>query len=117
MTAFEGGPAAGQKLWLRRSPLLLRVVLNRFAEKPAFDALDLLTDRPEPNELVYAYRLVKRDGHMHICARGKGARSGFMEIATYAYLDEQPPADVLRNNAKWAAWATAEAEKLKGANP
>lgn len=115
MTKFTDGPAAGVVLGLRRAPKFLRVVVNRFAEKPEFDALDQLTDRPEPNEVVYAYRQVKYEGHVHVCRRPSG--SGYFAIAEYVYIPEQPPADVLRNTAKWQAWVTVLAEQEKGANP
>ena len=107
MTKFQDGPAAGVVLGLRRSPLYLRAVQNRFGENAAWDALDRLADRPEPDERIVAYRRVKYDGHVHICRRPTGG--GYFAMAEYVVCDQQPTADVLRNTNKWQEWAQAEA--------
>lgn len=103
MTKFLNGPASGVVLGLRRAPKYLRVVRDRFAVESKWDALDQLTDRPEPNEEVFAYRLVEYRGHAHICRRPTGG--GYFAMAEYAYVELQPPVDVLRNTAKWQQWA------------
>lgn len=116
MTTFQDGPAAGVILGLQRAPKYLRVVRQKFADDPKWDALDQLTDRPEPNEEVFAYRLVEYRGHVHVCRRPTG--SGYFAMATYAHIEQQPPVDVLRNTAKWQRWAQeqhqAEQANAKG---
>ena len=107
MTKFMNGPAAGVVLGLRRAPLYLRAVQNRFAEKAEWDALDMLTDRPDPNERIVAYRRTKYDGHVHVCRRPSG--SGYFAMAEYVVGDPQRADDVLRNTSKWQAWAEAQA--------
>lgn len=106
MTRFTDGPAAGVVLGLRRSPLFIRVVLDRYAEKPIWDALDQLHDQPKPSEDLWVYKLVKCEGIA--CVRmAKGG--GCFPIAEYVYVPEQPPVEVLKNMEKWRAWAAAQA--------
>ena len=112
MTTLTGGPAAGQTLMIRRTPIFLRVVeqvkgrLKLGGTK--WDALDQLEDEPRWNEVVHVYRLVKRGGH--VCIRqAKGG--GCFQICEYAYLEPQPPADVLRFNSRWRDWCMAESRK------
>ena len=120
MVTFIDGPAEGVRLELARAPLYLRAVHTMFGPegKPVlWDALDKLHDRPEPTENIYVYRLVKHEGSMFICRRGRGKRGGLCQIASYAYVAEQPPYDVLRNNAKWAEWVLAEYERTTAHQP
>jgi hypothetical protein len=98
MTRFEDGPAAGQCLYLRRSPALLRVVRD---EKCAWDALDAPADMPKIGEAVFVYRLVRVDGHCHI--RGQKV-SGFFPLATYRLCEVQPDDDTVRGIKAWAVW-------------
>lgn len=108
MTIFLDGPAVEAKgLFLRRAPTYLRVVFN--TDTKEFDALDQLDDKPQWNEDLYAYRLVKNEGWIHICRRPHG--SGTFQRATYAYVQDQPPEAVMRSNAAWAKWATEQATK------
>lgn len=106
-TRFKGGLADGVTLLLQRAPLFLRAV--KAADKK-WDALDQPTDRPEPNEVVVAYRKVSDDGAAFIDFSGKGGRRAGMRCtsATYEYLDLQPPDEALRDSAKWRAWCEAQ---------
>jgi hypothetical protein len=106
-TKFEGGPAAGVRLTLKRAPKYLRVVRD---SEGKWDALDALDDTPAPGEAVIAYRKVSDDGAGFIdYTDGRGRRCGTSFIsATYAVCDPQPPDDVLRDRERWAEWATAE---------
>ncbi len=99
MTKFEDGPAAGVVLGLRRAPLFLRVVQAPSGE---WDALDQLNDRPSPGEAVFAYRQTRFDGHAHICMRG--GRGGYFALASYAFITEQPPEEVMRKRDLWQRW-------------
>lgn len=106
-TKFLDGPAMGVVLELQRAPLFLRVV----ADTHEFDALDLLTDKPELGEVIHAYRRVADDGWIHLDYTEKktGRRKGkTIHSATYAVLDPQPPEDVLRDTAKWREFCTQE---------
>ena len=105
MICFLDGPAAGiPGLFLRRAPRYLRVV-----HRPGqWDALDQLTDRPDPAEAVYAYRRVTRSGWLHLRA-GRGNPSGFFAIGTYRVVDPQPAEAELRDTERWRAWAAAQA--------
>jgi hypothetical protein len=104
---FLDGPAAEKKgLCIRRAPLFLRVVVKTEAGKPVWDALDQLQDQPAIEEKVYAYRLVKAEGHVHVCRRPRG--SGYFVIATYRLVDDpQPTEEELRSSRKWQAWCEA----------
>jgi hypothetical protein len=106
VTKFEDGPAAGVMLALRRSPLYLRVV--RDAEGK-FDALDRLDDEPAAGEALFAYRLVKSDGVVHLSMTDRRGRrcGGFYAMAGYAVVEDQPPDEVMRDTEKWREWATA----------
>ncbi len=111
---FLDGPAAGELLSLGRCPLYLRVTHHLAGDGAhTFDALDQLDDRPDPAEEVWAYKKASDDGWVHYDYTDKqGRRRGRTEqLASYAYLYEQPPEDVLRDNAKWAAWAAEQARK------
>lgn len=100
MTTFIDGPAKGQALALRRSPMFLRVV--RKGEGPTWDALDQPEDTPYDDEYVFAYKLSKDLGVCHL-NRG-GGRSGFYKIAEYSFIQPQPPFHILRNTELWRGW-------------
>lgn len=102
MTTFKGGPANGKTLMLKQSPAFLRVT----EENGKFDALDAVGDSPRPTEKIHVYALASKDGGAFIDFSGKAKRSsGFYPIATYRYVDQQPPDNLVRDNAAWAAWA------------
>lgn len=109
MTELLDGPAAGVALMLRRSPLFLRVTCS---PRGNWDALDQLADEPRPRETVYAYRRVGRSRGL-VCVRGKGR--GCYPMVSYRVVEPQPPDEVLRDTARWRAWATAEWERIKAA--
>ncbi len=111
MITFLDGPAeqGAKGLLLRRAPLFLRVTRNHKGE---WDALDQLTDQPSMTEDIFVYRRVEYHASVHLC---RSRASGTFQIATYRYLDQQPPDDVLRSISKWQAWAKAEAEKKEAA--
>lgn len=111
MTHFEGGPAQGQTLMLKRSPILLRVVLGL----EGFDALDQLGDEPRPDERVYLYRLQREPGWMHLNCRGtKNPKAGGRyPVATYEYLpSDQPPDEAMRSTHAWVAWCRVNQDRL-----
>lgn len=99
MTSFLDGPAAGHTLMLRRTPVYLRVVIDR---KGKVDALDQLTDTPAAGETCHCYVLARKLGACHIRA-GKG-RSGFYPVAEYRYRKAQPDQKVMLSNRDWAEW-------------
>lgn len=108
MIRFLGGPANDVVLSLARQPIFLRVVKNAAG---AIDALDQPDDVPELDEEIFVYRI--REGsvsHGHMTYSGKdGRRTGrFFAIATYDFLPDQPPADVLRDTSRWRAYCIAK---------
>lgn len=104
MTKFTDGPAARESLMIRRAPPYLRVVVTRCGK---WDALDQLDDQPKPKEQIYAYRRTKKLGMCHIKASKRSA-SGFYPIAEYAFIEPQPPEEVMRSTEQWRAWCLAQ---------
>lgn len=98
MTIFNGGPANGKVLNLKRSPLYLRVT----QAGDRFDALDQLSDEPRQGETVFAYHRSCEPGMMHINA--KGGAGGFFSFATYGYIAEQPSLAELMDTTLWREW-------------
>ena len=100
MIGFIDGPAEGQALELRRTPVMLRVVHHGLTGE--WDALDLLEDVAEPAETIHVYRLRGEVSSYHVlCAQR--SRSRFINQASYGYLG--PVADELvRDNAAWVRW-------------
>lgn len=91
---FEGGPATGRTLNLRRLPDWLRVVTSE--RHGTVDALDQLEDAPDADEVVHVYR---RTFHAFACRGG-----GPGEVATYQHvpgLDAE--AGQLREREAWRA--------------
>lgn len=103
MIRFLDGPAAGQVLELRRVPLLLRVV--RDCQTGEWDALDQLDDTPKPTEVIYLYLRSGTPQRIHVKAARTAGGSRSLWHGEYLHLPEQPLIDVLRDNAKWQAWA------------
>lgn len=112
MTKFQGGPADGVGLILRRAPTFLRVVCGGGMDGQ-WDALDQLADRPEADEVIHVYRLVKKTGSGMIDFRdSKGRRCGTAFMGgEYAYIEQQPKESILRNNAAWQKWCVEQAAK------
>lgn len=103
MIEFLDGPAAGETLQLRRAPQYLRVV---YTEKET-DALDQLEDEPRPEEDIMAYQLIEPATRLHLLVRGKKAREkgGWWAVGKYTMCENQPPDEVMRDRARWQAWA------------
>lgn len=99
MTHFLDGPAKGQHLMLRRSPVFLRVV----EQGGKWDALDAPEDTLRPGETANVYR---RKGEASCChiRSGKPGASGFYAIAEYEYVANPPHDGVLRDEAEWRLW-------------
>lgn len=115
MTKFEDGPAAGETLKLRRSPLFLRVVTDPRHDN-RIDALDQIDDKPEEFENLTAYVRVGKVGGIFMDFGGKDKhKSGRYAYATYVVIpdDDQPEDHVMRDNFKWQAWCKAMMHKLK----
>lgn len=107
MTTFENGPAHEAKLMLRRSPYFLRVTYNG----KEYDALDQLTDTPEPGETLHLYRITALPSWCHIRA-SKGA-GGMYSMANYAFVTPQPPDAIMRDNDAWRKWVSEQVEDTK----
>jgi hypothetical protein len=109
MTRFLDGPAMGQAMNLTRAPVFLRAVVSLedglFYKDGKWDALDKLEDTPANHERIFAYKL---DGEpTRGFVDGTNYRGPFF-IATYRYFPNQPPDDVMRDNAKWQEWANKQ---------
>jgi hypothetical protein len=105
MIRFIDGPAAGVKLTLRRTPILLRVVFNG----STWDALDQLDDTPAADETVHVYRVASVPSTYHIdyTDRATGRRRGeWRTTADYAFY-ATPPDDAVRATEAWRAWTMA----------
>lgn len=92
-------------LSLKRVPAYLRFTVKWIARcTREWDALDQLDDQPLPDEMIFVGRLAKK-GSMHLDRTVNGRRIGeWFQTADYEPVAEQPPDDVLRDNAKWAEW-------------
>jgi hypothetical protein len=103
MTKFTNGPAQGQTLMLKRAPVFLRVV-----EKGGkIDALDQLSDIPEPDENLMAYTLSERPAMAFIDGtKCKGA----YPIASYHLVPDQPVDAVMRDDKNWGKWCEENAK-------
>ncbi len=113
MTRFLDGPAAGQLLMLKRAPVFLRVVQDRGGK---WDALDQLSDTPQPGETVTIYRKVFGSGGSAF-VDGRDLKTGkrwggLFQSGDYRVVAEQPAAEVTRDTAKWQEWCEAEVAKI-----
>lgn len=99
MTSFLSGPADGRTLFLKRSPLFLRVVADMDGN---VDALDQIDDQPEPHESIDVYRLEGDVGFCHISRRG--GTGGAFTVATYRHLAKQPKDTDIRETLNWQSW-------------
>lgn len=108
MTNFEGGPADGKRLMLRRAPVYVRVVIDRSGK---VDALNERGDSPRDDETLFVYRhkpgVEPSACHLN-CGRNKG--SGFYAVATYVFHQAQPPQFVLRDQALWEEFVYAQVQ-------
>ncbi|RJP48772.1 MAG: hypothetical protein C4586_08655 [Anaerolineaceae bacterium] len=99
MTHFEDGPAKGETLMLKRSPIFLRVV----EVNGQWDALDQLDDEPAPHEKIYAYERIGEPGMVHINAGRKG-NSGWYPMAAYRFITDQPTDSAMLDSEAWRQW-------------
>ena len=97
MTTFQDGPAKGQTLMLRRAARFLRVV----EQGGKFDALDQISDKPQPLEKIYAYEIVGTAGMCHIRRTGG---CGFYAMANYKLVEPQPSDAEMRETKAWHDW-------------
>lgn len=106
-TTFIDGPAAGQKLSLRRNPLLLRVTHDPVTNSTVggvWDALDQPNDKLGRSEKVYLYRLTGPPGYVHVrAARGSGL-GGSWCTGVYSVMLVQPDREILRDNEAFGRW-------------
>lgn len=111
MTRFLDGPAIGQTLMLKRTVVFLRVtaqILPESGKVKNWDALDQWEDTPNPDERLYAYKLVRNVGTAHVnMGRGRG---GFYPINEYSFVEHQPSQEVMRDNDKWTFWVQSQAQ-------
>ena len=99
MTTFLDGPAEGQNLMLKRSPVFLRVVVG---QDGVWDALDQLGDSPRPGETIIAYRIDGEPGTCHL--NFGGGKGSWYSVAQYKYVQNQPSEAVMRSHSDWRAW-------------
>jgi hypothetical protein len=106
-TTFLDGPAAGQKLSLRRNPILLRVTHDPVTNSTVggvWDALDNPADKLKHAEKCYLYRLTAPPGYVHVRATAKSGPSGSWCTGVYSVMLVQPDRDILRDNDKFGRW-------------
>lgn len=99
MTHFVDGPAAAAVLVLRRAPLYLRVTHCG----AVWDALDQLEDCPQPAEEIFAYRRERPATTIHV-DYARPRRSAWYRAATYRFVADQPPDEIMRDTARWREW-------------
>jgi hypothetical protein len=108
MVKFNGGPADGMTLMLKRAPLWLRVVTDR-AGSPAggVDALDQLEDVPNDGEEVFVYE--RRGGASSVHLRGRTRSiSGWYVEAEYDHVPITPREQTeFRDTDAWHRWTKA----------
>ncbi len=104
MTKFLDGPAVNVVLMLQRAPRLLRVVRASGGE---WDALDQVDDTPSDDEAITVYAMVAGPWRLHIDRSRKAGGSAWFWGGEFRALPEQPADAIVRNNAAWRAWATA----------
>jgi hypothetical protein len=113
MITFEGGPANGKGLLLRRAPTLLRVVITAGG---GVDGLDQFEDEPKPGESIFVYRRRGEFTTTHFkmtCRRD----SGWYQSGVYVYLGEPVDDSVLRSTDSWRRWATARVRQPPFVDP
>jgi hypothetical protein len=103
MLKMLDGPARGQTIQCRRSPIFLRVVRN---SKKEWDALDQLGDKPEYDEDIFVYVMVKYLGWIHLNTGGKPGGGMFMR-AEYRAIKPQPTNSEVCDNDEWSSWCKA----------
>lgn len=99
-TTFVDGPGKLVTLYLKRSPVYLRVVRDK--RSYWINALDELGDRARFHEEIFAYQ---REWVGEPAQRG----SETFETATYKLLVVQPSDTVMRNEESWQNWCRNKA--------
>ena len=102
--SFRDGPAAGATLMLKRAPVFIRVAIQ---QNGGVDALDQLTDEPEPGETLHAYRRITKPSPFHIRC-GRGSRSGWYVMADYVVCEDQPEAETMADTDRWRDWCLSQ---------
>jgi hypothetical protein len=102
MIKFHNGPAAESKLQLKRTPILLRVVID--GPTGVVDALDQLTDKPSDNEAIYAYQIDESSVSRYHVTMSPRSKSYWGIMADYHYIESQPSDEIMRDTMKWRAW-------------
>jgi hypothetical protein len=114
MIRFTDGPAANQRLMLRRAPLYLRVTFDTIKKK--WNAIDQLADTPAAGEAVFAYRRQGEPSVAMIDWTEKGRRrGGCFSVATYAVVAEQPDDATMRDTKLWREWCYAQQKRDQAA--
>ena len=106
IVTFLSGPASNANLELQRTPIFLRVVIDPDGK---VDALDQLDDAAAPAESIYVYVFSSKHGGGFVCSRGRGGGCRSLMLVRYRFFETQPADEILRDNARWAAWATEQA--------
>lgn len=110
MIRFRDGPAKEALLMLKRAPLFLRVVFNTL--KQEWNALDQLTDKPDPGEVIFVYRRVGEPSYAMIDWTERGRRvGGKFAGANYRHVAEQPDDATVRDQTRWQEWCWAQVKK------
>ena len=126
MIKLLNGPAAGVFLDCKRAPRYLRVVESPEMATPnhRWDALDQLSDTPEPHETIHVYQWVKHVdmGPVHIDGVRNGRRfAQWMSSAAdhYRHLGwlSEELRESFRDNAAWRAWCIRNQEEPDSDNP
>ena len=103
-------------LTLSRAPKFLRFTVAGPLSKGSWDALDQLDDVAQPEEQVFAARLIRK-GTVHIDRVVKRKRVGeWITTAEYKMLDDGPPESVLRDGDAWRAWCLQRDAEEKAGN-
>lgn len=112
MVSCADGPARGERLRIKRAPILLRVV---HSHARGWDALDEIGDTPTPDETIYVYVLQGEPSVCFVDGRDPktGRRCGEMRrVGTYAVAAEQPDGSTLRDTAAWRSWCASIQNRL-----
>ena len=101
MVKFLDGPAMGEELCLRNTPVYLRVVVDAKGE---VDALDMPGDVPSSTEKVFAYKAVEGIMTAGFVCRIRGRGCIPFKSASYKLCENQPEESILRNRELWVKW-------------
>jgi len=110
MVEILDGPAEGESLSLRRSPLFLRVVRSRTGH---WDGLDQLDDQPKATETIFVYLRHTQDTPIHFKMQRR-SESGWYARATYKLFSVQPADCDARDKFRWQEWCVEQAKKNPG---